>query len=126
MAVNLSQVREMLLPAHRKHDDEKDVVTVRDSSDQVISWWLTGSTKKKEKDMEGKMKIMFEYSTPGAAVGEEHILRLETDQDSMEPIAIVQISGTTKKCVRLSQKEAKMLWKAFRDLDNTYDFFDSF
>ena len=76
--------------------------------------------------MDGNFKMVFEHITPGGGIGEEHVIRIEADEDDMEPIKIIQTNGSTKKCVRLSQKEAKMLWKVFRNLDNAYDFFDSF
>jgi len=124
MAVNLSAVRKILESAGMSSGWRDRVMDIGDETP------LFGLGRieygKKEKDMEGNMKMVFEYSTPGAAVGEEHIIRLEADQDSREPIVIIQTTGNLTRSVKFSQKEAKMLWKAFRNLDSAYDFFDNF
>jgi hypothetical protein len=124
MPITLSEVREIIASSKMSYGRED---TVRDMEDDFLPFGLKRvEYKKEEKDMDGNMKMVFEYSTPGAAVGEEHIVRLEADQDSREPIVIIQTTGNLTRSVKLSQKEAKMLWKAFRNLDSAYDFFDNF
>jgi len=110
MAINLSAVREIL---------EDSLYSGPSLLDR-----LSETTGKKK--MDGNFKMVFEHTTPGGGVGEEHVVRIEADEDDMEPVKIIQTHGSTKKCIKLSKKEAKMLWRVFRNLDNTYDFFDNF
>jgi len=110
MAVNLSEVQEIL----------KDSLY---SGPSLLDGLVKPKGKKK---MDGNFKMVFEHTTPGGGVGEEHVVRIEADEDDMEPIKIIQTHGSTKKCIKLSKKEAKMFWRVFCNLNSTYDFFDNF
>lgn len=126
MAVNLSAVRD-ILSGKSKYDIARDEIVRLDeplwSRSSLLDMISKSKGVKKDMDIQGKKKVIYELAREGSNLGEENFIRISFCEEDTECFVLQMKCGSKVNCIKMTKPEVRFLWKTMRIMDQN-DLFD--